>query len=63
MANASRRPGVLFKDKHIARMELLAYDEAVDGKIPKSEFEQLFTQIRDTIGIYSRQGKPRNICQ
>lgn len=49
---------VLFRDRHIARIELLAYDEAVDGKIPKSEFEQFFTQIRDTIGIYSGRGNP-----
>lgn len=49
---------VLFRDKLIARVELLAYDEAVDGKIPKAEFEQLFTQIRNTIGIYSGKGNP-----
>jgi hypothetical protein len=49
---------VLFRNKYIARVELLAYDEAVDGKIPKTEFEQLFTQIRNTIGIYSGRGNP-----
>lgn len=48
----------LFKDKRIARTELLAYDEAVDGKIPKAAFDQLFTQIRNTIGIYSGKGNP-----
>jgi hypothetical protein len=48
----------LFKDKRIARTELLAYDEAVDGKIPKAAFEQLFTQIRNTIGVYSGKGNP-----
>ena len=48
----------LFKDKRIARTELLAYDEAVDGKIPKEAFVQLFTQIRNSIGVYSGKGNP-----
>lgn len=49
---------VLFRDKHVGRIELLAYDEAIDGKIPRPEFEHLFTQIRETVGMYSGEGNP-----
>ena len=49
---------VRFTSRKVSRIELLAYDEALDGKIEKADFEKLFNQIRDTIGIYSGEGNP-----
>jgi hypothetical protein len=49
---------VQFKDKRINRIDVLAYDEAVDGKISKEDFEKLFDQIHDTIGVHSGRGNP-----
>ena len=49
---------VKFKDKRIHRMEVLAYDESVDGKITKQEFEERFNEIRDAIGVHSGRGNP-----